>query len=262
MSARSADGWQAHAEVRAAAQRIVAGLDAAAQALDHRAADRQSHAHAGLLGGEETVEQAVEVVAGDTLAEALDCRNAFVVAIFSERQAQALSVGSRVKVNADGWNQEADGLVERLVPRTTERVDLDYAVPFPPTERRELYAFIRVDGANQQKLARDTACSVGTWVSVSLPNEWLGKTQDYVHEASSSLLKLAHTSVDELPGVTEATWSLIETSRDRVFDYMGIRPAKQARQPQIAERLPQQGVLPHQTTASPSAAKTVSRTQS
>lgn len=203
-----------------------------------------------------------EVVAGDTLAEALDCRNAFVVAIFSERQAQALSVGSRVKVNADGWNQEADGLVERLVPRTTERVDLDYAVPFPPTERRELYAFIRVDGANQQKLARDTACSVGTWVSVSLPNEWLGKTQDYVHEASSSLLKLAQTSVDELPGVTEATWSLIETSRDRVFDYMGIRPAKQARQPQIAERLPQQGVLPHQTTASPSAAKTVSRTQS
>lgn len=73
-----------------------------------------------------------EVVAGDTLAEALDCRNAFVVAIFSERQAQALSVGSRVKVNADAWAQEADGVVERLVPRTTERVDLDYAVPFPP----------------------------------------------------------------------------------------------------------------------------------
>ncbi len=50
-----------------------------------------------------------EVVAGDTLAEALDCRNAFVVAIFSERQAQALSVGSRVKVSSDAWAENPMG---------------------------------------------------------------------------------------------------------------------------------------------------------
>ncbi|WP_234905439.1 HlyD family efflux transporter periplasmic adaptor subunit [Agrobacterium pusense] len=163
-----------------------------------------------------------EVVAGDTLAEALDCRNAFVVAIFSERQAQALSVGSRVKVNADAWAQEADGVVERLVPRTTERVDLDYAVPFPPTERRELYAYIRMAGTSESQFMKNGVCSVGTWVSVSLPREWLGKTREYVHEASASLFQFAQASASEMPDVRQAAWTLIETSREKIFEQMGM----------------------------------------
>jgi len=175
-----------------------------------------------------------EVVAGDTLAEALDCRNAFVVAIFSERQAQALSVGSRVKVDAGSWAQESSGTVERLVPRTTERVDLDYAVPFPPTERRELYAFIRMDGIDQPDLSHQKSCSVGTWVNVTLPNEWLDRTRNYVHEASADLLQYAKNSAKEIPSVTQAAMALLESSRNRIFAYMGMEQPRQGRLPELA----------------------------
>lgn len=202
-----------------------------------------------------------EVVAGDTLAEALDCRNAFVVAIFSERQAQALSVGSRVKVNTDAWTQEVDGVVERLVPRTTERVDLDYAVPFPPTERRELYAYIRMEGTAEGKFLDNGACPVGTWVSVSLPREWLGKTRSYVQEASASLFKFAAASVSEMPDVRQAVWALVETSRQTIVEQMGIE-GKPRRQPEIAGPAHQPDAVTQHSISGVDAAGKVSRTQS
>ncbi len=201
-----------------------------------------------------------EVVAGDTLAEALDCRNAFVVAIFSERQAQALSVGSRVKVSSDAWAEESDGVVERLVPRTTERVDLDYAVPFPPTERRELYAYIRMDSRAQEKLTENGACSVGTWVSVSLPREWLGKTRNYVHEASASLFQFAKTSVSELPDVRQAAWALIETSRDTLSAHTGIEWPQQ--RPDVPGRAHQPDIITQHPFGNTDATGKAPRTQS
>jgi len=119
-----------------------------------------------------------QVSPGDTVAEAINCQNAFVVAIFSEREAQALSVGSNVNVTIGNDRAPLTGVVTRLVPRTTERVDLDYAVPFPPTERRELYAYISPDEASRQDRSQMAKfCSVGTWVSVSLKRQWVDDAQ-------------------------------------------------------------------------------------
>ncbi|MBZ9655772.1 HlyD family efflux transporter periplasmic adaptor subunit [Phyllobacterium lublinensis] len=128
-----------------------------------------------------------QVNAGDTLVQTVDCKEAFVVAIFSERQAQALSIGSKVLVESDAWAQPVHGMVTRLLPRTTDRVDLDYAVPFPPTERRELYAFVVPENADA-----DTAksfCSVGTWVEVERPWDWPRKAGSYLVTATASFKK-------------------------------------------------------------------------
>ncbi|MEI2300973.1 HlyD family efflux transporter periplasmic adaptor subunit [Ensifer sp. MJa1] len=128
-----------------------------------------------------------QVSAGDTIAEALNCKDAFVVAIFSERQAQNLSIGSPVMVSADGWEAPVTGRVDRLVPRTTERVDLDYAVPFPPTERRELYAYIVPDLSVATSKQAESFCSVGTWVTVSMPQAWFERTRTQIDLASTKV---------------------------------------------------------------------------
>jgi multidrug resistance efflux pump len=130
-----------------------------------------------------------QVNAGDTLAQSVDCREAFVVAIFSERQAQALSVGSKVVIESDAWKSPVQGQVNRLLPRTTDRVDLDFAVPFPPTERRELYAFIVPDKSNEDETSN--FCSVGTWVEVTRQSDWAEKTRNYIDSATTALVQEA-----------------------------------------------------------------------
>ncbi|AYG70092.1 MULTISPECIES: HlyD family efflux transporter periplasmic adaptor subunit [unclassified Rhizobium] len=157
-----------------------------------------------------------EVTAGDTLAETLDCRQAFIVAIFSERQAQALAVSSKVQVNAENWGQPVDGVVERLIPRTTERVDLDYAVPFPPTERRELYAYIRLTEFARSSVQSKQFCSVGTWVEVTMPHEWVQRTEDYIREASTSLLGIAQASPAQWPAARAELSGVVRQSAERI----------------------------------------------
>ncbi|WP_133123911.1 HlyD family efflux transporter periplasmic adaptor subunit [Phyllobacterium zundukense] len=128
-----------------------------------------------------------QVNAGDTLVQSVDCSEAFVVAIFSERQAQALSVGSKVVVESAAWTSPVQGLVSRLLPRTTDRVDLDFAVPFPPTERRELYAFVVPEKTDAATIAN--FCSVGTWVEVTRQRDWAEKTRNYVDGATAALVE-------------------------------------------------------------------------
>ena len=112
------------------------------------------------------------VNAGDTLASIVDCNKRFVVAIFSYRQAQSMKVGTRVLIdNADFKS----GTVETILPKTSDKVDERYAVPFPQTERRELYAVIAPDDRESElaKSAPDAAsgettpCTVGQWVTVT-----------------------------------------------------------------------------------------------
>lgn len=106
---------------------------------------------------------------GDAIATAVDCKKAFVVAIFSERKADDLHPGAAVTVQAEGWDEPVSGRVRQLVPRTTSIDDAGLAVPLPPTERRELYAyvdFVRAGVAPEHGL-----CEVGKWVSVSLGAE-------------------------------------------------------------------------------------------
>jgi hypothetical protein len=60
------------------------------------------------------------------------------------------------------------------LPKTSDKIDDRFAVPFPQTERRELYAIIapdRTDGKVHPEDAaqheQSTSCNVGQWVTVS-----------------------------------------------------------------------------------------------
>jgi multidrug resistance efflux pump len=112
--------------------------------------------------------------AGDTIAGTVECRNAFVVGIFSVRQAHRLAVGAPVVVEADGWSAARTGWVRQVLPRTTDLVDTNYAVPFPPMERREMYVMIDLDPATPLRGVREgrgrpaVPCDIGRWVSVEI----------------------------------------------------------------------------------------------
>lgn len=162
-----------------------------------------------------------EVVAGDTLAEALDCRNAFVVAIFRTSGAGPFrGFKGKGKCRCLGAGSGRGGRAPGAPNHRTRRPRLCRTVS--PTERRELYAYIRMAGTSESQFMNNGVCSVGTWVSVSLPREWLGKTREYVHEASASLFQFAQASASEMPDVRQAAWTLIETSREKIFEQMGM----------------------------------------
>ena len=112
------------------------------------------------------------VNAGDTLASLVDCDKRFVVAIFSYRQGQSMKVGTRVRVDGAAFRS---GIVTAVLPKTSDKIDDRFAVPFPQTERRELYAIIapdsRTDGTVHTEDAaqheQSTPCTVGQWVTVT-----------------------------------------------------------------------------------------------
>src|ERR1700737_4484634 len=112
------------------------------------------------------------VNAGDSLASLVDCDKRFVVAIFSYRQGQSMKVGTRVRVDGASFGS---GIVTAVLPKTSDKIDDRFAVPFPQTERRELYAIIapdsRTDGTVHTEDAaqheQSTPCTVGQWVTVT-----------------------------------------------------------------------------------------------
>jgi multidrug resistance efflux pump len=112
------------------------------------------------------------VNAGDSLASLVDCDKRFVVAIFSYRQGQSMKVGTSVRVDGASFGS---GIVTAILPKTSDKIDDRFAVPFPQTERRELYAIIapvyRTDGAVHAEAAAQqqppTSCNVGQWVTVT-----------------------------------------------------------------------------------------------
>jgi hypothetical protein len=114
------------------------------------------------------------VNAGDTLARMVDCNASFVVAIFSYRQGVDLPVGTRVSIDA-GTAGTQDGTIIEVLPKTSDKVDETYAVPFPQTERRELYVLVRPDTPLRSVVA-DTGrdqCDIGQWVTVTRTNGWV-----------------------------------------------------------------------------------------
>jgi multidrug resistance efflux pump len=112
------------------------------------------------------------VNAGDTLASLVDCDKRFVVAIFSYRQGQSMKVGTRVSVDGASFGS---GIVTAILPKTSDKIDDRFAIPFPQTERRELYAIIAPDNrtggtvhAEEAALQQPpTSCNVGQWVTVT-----------------------------------------------------------------------------------------------
>jgi multidrug resistance efflux pump len=115
------------------------------------------------------------VNAGDAVASLVDCNKRFVVAIFSYRQGQSMNVGTRVRVDGASFGS---GVVTAVLPKTSDKIDERFAVPFPQTERRELYAIIapddRTDGTVPREVAaqneQSTPCTVGQWVTVTKGN--------------------------------------------------------------------------------------------
>ncbi len=161
-------------------------------------ADRSAIVHKTIAG------HGSQVHAGDAVAEVLRCEDAFVVAIFSERQAHQLLLDAEVVIESSRWSASLKGTVSRLVPRTTTRLDRDYAVPFPPTERRELYAFIRPDPSELPTLNADGSCSVGTWVNVVTRREWVDKTRSYMEAGAVSLIRTTRRILAEIPSLPDA----------------------------------------------------------
>jgi multidrug resistance efflux pump len=112
------------------------------------------------------------VNAGDSMASLVDCDKRFVVAIFSYRQGQSMNVGTRVRVEGASFGS---GVVTAVLPKTSDKIDDRFAVPFPQTERRELYAIIAPDnrtaGTVHAEAAaqhdQSTSCNVGQWVTVT-----------------------------------------------------------------------------------------------
>ena len=122
---------------------------------------------------------------GDAIAQSIDCADAFVVAIFSERKARALSPGAGVTVRSDGWDKPIGGAIEKLVPRTTSMSDSGFAVPFPPTERRELYAIVNIDELDAEP-GKGT-CQIGKWVAVSLDDGAIPSAADLTRSAQQAV---------------------------------------------------------------------------
>ncbi|CCD95494.1 conserved hypothetical protein [Bradyrhizobium sp. ORS 375] len=112
-----------------------------------------------------------QVSAGDTIASVVDCDKRFVVAIFSYRQGEAMKPGTKVRIEGGGFHT---GVVSAVLPKTSDKVDERFAVPFPQTERRELYVMITPDAADsaaaQPASAATPACTVGQWVTVTRDN--------------------------------------------------------------------------------------------
>ncbi|MHC2334142.1 HlyD family secretion protein [Bradyrhizobium sp. USDA 4454] len=113
------------------------------------------------------------VSAGDTISSVINCDKPFVVAIFSYRQGQSMTPGTRVRIDGSSLRS---GLVTAVMPKTSDKTDERFAVPFPQTERRELYAIITPDAPSdggpvrQAATAEASACPVGQWVTVTREN--------------------------------------------------------------------------------------------
>ncbi|MDU3094162.1 MAG: HlyD family efflux transporter periplasmic adaptor subunit [Bradyrhizobium sp.] len=113
-----------------------------------------------------------QVSAGDTIASVVDCDKRFVVAIFSYRQGESMKPGTKVRIEGGVYRS---GTVSAVLPKTSDKVDERFAVPFPQTERRELYVMITPDAADEKPAAEPAsaatpACTVGQWVTVTRDN--------------------------------------------------------------------------------------------
>ncbi|WP_144439929.1 HlyD family efflux transporter periplasmic adaptor subunit [Methylobacterium sp. AMS5] len=120
---------------------------------------------------------------GDSVATLVDCEQSFAVGIFSYRQAQELAVGTPVRISAAGNVIPQRGWVSEILPKTSDKTDQQYAVPFPQTERREMYVLVSLDRGSapeivesvlpSQTTRRTTPCSVGQWVTITRENGWI-----------------------------------------------------------------------------------------
>lgn len=132
------------------------------------------------------------VNAGDAVATLVDCSSLFAVAIFSYREAADLAVGTRMQISGQGLPATIDGTVQDIIPKSSDKTDELYAVPFPQTERREMYVVVHPD--NDQALRTrgrsgdvEGSCPVGKWVTVSRADGWVPSTSVLWQKATGLL---------------------------------------------------------------------------
>lgn len=161
------------------------------------------------------------VGAGDSLASVVDCERSFVVAIFSYRQGQNLQVGSAVTISG-GSVGPRQGIVTEVLPKTSDTVDATYAVPFPQTERRELYVLVKPEPLPASATTSDSpveaACGVGRWVTVTRESGWVPSTsvvwRDLGDGASEFVTKVAAAAPDLAQSVVDQTRSMVSSASD------------------------------------------------
>jgi multidrug resistance efflux pump len=126
------------------------------------------------------VAQGRHVNPGDSIATLVDCEQSFAVGIFSYRQGHDLAVGTPVTISAAGPDVPRRGWVSEVLPKTSDKTDQLYAVPFPQTERREMYVLVSFDRSQSNRAEqrflpkkRTSPCSVGEWVTITRENGWI-----------------------------------------------------------------------------------------
>jgi multidrug resistance efflux pump len=148
------------------------------------------------------------VTPGDSLAALVDCERAFVVAIFSYRQGQNLQVGNSVDIGT-GAGGVRKGRVIEILPKTSDKLDAFYAVPFPQTERRELYVLVKQDPIEARGPdGMQSACDVGRWVTVTREGGWVPSTSVMwrtAEERITSFAKRAMETISQAPRQVLAT---------------------------------------------------------
>jgi multidrug resistance efflux pump len=156
------------------------------------------------------------VNAGDTLARLVDCDKSFVAGIFSYRQGVNFAPGTRVTIDRGGA-EIVSGSVMAVLPKTSDKVDEDYALPLPQTERRELYVLVRPDHPLRRPQSGATpspgtagSCDIGAWVTLSRDGGWMPSTSVFWRRAADDVQASAAWTWHGLEAASNGTWRQVE----------------------------------------------------
>jgi hypothetical protein len=123
-----------------------------------------------------------------------------------------------------------------VLPKTSDKVDERFAVPFPQTERRELYAIITPDSANEHgappletATSDAAACPVGQWVTVTRDN-------GVVPSMSVTWRRLGHLVASWIPDSPRN----IDTAQTPTLDANARRPGTAHLRPAFAPSSPEE----------------------
>ncbi len=116
----------------------------------------------------------------DSLAALVDCEQASSSRSSPTARARTCRSAAASRSTASR-PARGPGTVTEILPKTSDKADAAYAVPFPQTERRELYVLVKPDPVTAAPAATGHAaatnsCGVGRWVSVTREAGWVPST--------------------------------------------------------------------------------------
>ncbi|MGH1587370.1 HlyD family efflux transporter periplasmic adaptor subunit [Methylobacterium phyllosphaerae] len=164
------------------------------------------------------VAQGRHVNPGDSIATLVDCDQSFAVGIFSYRQGHDLVVGTPITISAAGLDVPRRGWVSEVLPKTSDKTDQLYAVPFPQTERREMYVLVSFDRSQSDRLdqrfaprKRTSPCSVGEWVTITRENSWIPSASVAWRAVASAVARPVSVSARAISDGVSAVATLVST---------------------------------------------------